>query len=108
VKVRYVEELAIHSVPESCAVIREGGCEALTGVRAGQVLSRERMMVPGADMVTNMKGNTDGRAMRAPDGPAWSKTLACADIPCTGTGRSWVWPAKALPVPVGEARSRSR
>jgi hypothetical protein len=44
VKVRYVEGVAIHSGPESCAVIREGDSEALTGVRAGQpssAISRE-------------------------------------------------------------------
>ena len=35
------EGLATHSDPESCAVVREGGGEALTGVRAGRVLSRE-------------------------------------------------------------------
>ena len=32
--------------------------------------------------------------LRGPSsGPAWSETLACADAPCTGTGRSLVWPA---------------
>ena len=41
-RVRYVEGVAIHSGPESCAVTREGFSEALTGVRIGQVLSRER------------------------------------------------------------------
>src|SRR5215475_12255879 len=29
-----------------------------------------------------------GAISRGPDGPAWSQTLACADAPCTGTGRS--------------------
>jgi RNA-directed DNA polymerase len=41
VKVRYVEGVAIHSGPESCAGTREGVSEALTGVRAGQPLSHE-------------------------------------------------------------------
>ncbi len=35
------EGLATHTDPESCAVVREGGGEALTGARAGRVLSRE-------------------------------------------------------------------
>ena len=35
-RVRYVEGLAIYSGPESCAVIREGGSEALTGACIGQ------------------------------------------------------------------------
>jgi hypothetical protein len=34
----YGEGLASHTVPESCVVSREAGCEALTGARAGGVL----------------------------------------------------------------------
>jgi hypothetical protein len=41
VKVHRTEGIANHSGPESCAVAREGGGEALTGVRTGQPLSRE-------------------------------------------------------------------
>jgi hypothetical protein len=41
VKVHCTEGVANHSGPESCAVVREGGGEALTGVRIGQPLSRE-------------------------------------------------------------------
>jgi len=40
-KESYDEGLATHIDPESCGGIREGAVEALTGVRAGQVLSRE-------------------------------------------------------------------
>ena len=40
-KVSYSEGLAIHTGSESCAFIRKGEGEALTGVRAGQPLSRE-------------------------------------------------------------------
>jgi hypothetical protein len=36
-----VEGIANNDVPESCADAREGGGEALTGVRTGGVLSRE-------------------------------------------------------------------
>ena len=36
----YVEGLASYGGPESCVHIREGVGEALTGVRAGRVLSR--------------------------------------------------------------------
>ena len=68
-RVRYVEGVAIHSGPESCAVTREGFSEALTGVRIGQVLSRERKGVPGAAMVIIMESNTNERAMRALGGP---------------------------------------
>ena len=58
-RVRYVEGLAIHSGPESCAGIREGVSEALTGVRIGQPLSRESSFL-GADIVTKMESNTNG------------------------------------------------
>ena len=47
----YAEGLAAHSGPESCVVAREGRGEALTGVRAGRVLSRERTFLRGADAV---------------------------------------------------------
>jgi hypothetical protein len=50
-KESYVEGLATHDGPESCAVAREGGSEALTGVRAGRVMSRERDSLRGADPV---------------------------------------------------------
>ena len=41
-KVPYDEGLASHIGPESCAGSRKAAGEALTGVRVGQVLSRER------------------------------------------------------------------
>jgi hypothetical protein len=47
----YVEGLAAHSGPESCVAVREDRGEALTGVRAGRVLSRERTFLRGADAV---------------------------------------------------------
>jgi hypothetical protein len=40
-KVSYGEGLAIRTGSESCIGIRKGAGEALTGVRIGQVLSRE-------------------------------------------------------------------
>lgn len=50
-KESYVKGLAAHSGPESCVVAREGRGEALTGVRAGRVLSRESNFLRGADAV---------------------------------------------------------
>jgi len=48
----YGEGIASHSGPESCVTTREGGGEALTGARAGWVLSREITgIVRGADVV---------------------------------------------------------
>ncbi len=49
-KESYVEGLAAHSGPESCVVAREGRGEALTGVRAGRVFSRERKPCLRADL----------------------------------------------------------
>jgi hypothetical protein len=40
-KESYAEGLADHGGPESCVHVRKGVGEALTGVRAGRVLSRE-------------------------------------------------------------------
>jgi len=51
VKVRHSEGAAIHTDPESCADAREGIGEALTGARAGEVLSGESNVVRGADAV---------------------------------------------------------
>ena len=47
----YAEGLATHGGPESCVVVRKGAVEALTGVRAGRVWSRERPKLRGADAV---------------------------------------------------------
>src|ERR687898_2546466 len=57
-KVSYSEGVAIHTGSESCTVGRKGEGEALTGARAGEVLSREieppsrkRWPLLGADAV---------------------------------------------------------
>jgi hypothetical protein len=61
VEVHHDEGVANRIDPESCAVAREGNCEALTGERIGQPLSRESTLIPGADVVPLTEGNTDGR-----------------------------------------------
>ena len=60
-EVSYGEGLATHTGPESCAVDREVGGEALTGECAGRVLSREisGFQLRGADVV-----DTGGRPHR--------------------------------------------
>ena len=57
-KVSYSEGVATHTDSESCIFVRKGAGEALTGVRAGQPLSREieppsrkRWPLLGADAV---------------------------------------------------------
>src|SRR5215510_7219190 len=61
VQVHHDEGIANRIDPESCAAAREGNSEALTGECAGQPLSRESTLVPGADVVPLTEGNTDGR-----------------------------------------------
>jgi hypothetical protein len=60
----------------------------LTGECAGQLLSREKAVIPGADAVRYAEGHEGAHYRKLPDDLAWSETLACADTPCTGTGRS--------------------
>ena len=62
-KVPHNKDVAIHVVPESCATYREVRREALTGVRIGQPLSRDRNLIPGADAVHLAEGNTTKRAI---------------------------------------------
>ena len=57
-QVHYGEGVANHTGPESCAVYREVCGEALTGVRAGQPLSRETFLIQDADVVTFAEGKT--------------------------------------------------
>ena len=60
-EIHHDEGVANRIDPESCAVVREGNSEALTGERIGQPLSRESTLIPGADVVPLTEGNTDGR-----------------------------------------------
>ena len=77
-KESYVEGVATHDGPESCAVVRKGGGEALTGVRAGRVLSRERGRLRGADPVGVWgRPHRQGRYREALRDPSRSET------PCT-------------------------
>jgi hypothetical protein len=51
-KESYGEDLASYTDPESCAAARKDGREALTGAWAGGLLSREILIVRGADAVS--------------------------------------------------------
>jgi len=86
----YAEGLASHGDPESCAGARKDAGEALTGVRIGEVLSREKR-IRGADRVKRAgrqyRGGCDGELI---EDPAWSETLSMCgsflngnrEIPC--------------------------
>jgi hypothetical protein len=60
VKVHCNEGVAIRIGPEPCVGIREGDGEASVGERIGQPLSRESLIVPGADVVRITEGNMEG------------------------------------------------
>jgi hypothetical protein len=52
------EGIANHIGPKPCAGIREDVGEASAGERAGQPLSRDRKLFPGADAVCVAEGDT--------------------------------------------------
>ena len=87
-KVPHSKSVANHAVPESCGVHREVRLEALTGVRAGQPLSRVRISIWVPTLSDSRKATRMGASSQALVRPAWSKTLACTHTPCTGTGIS--------------------
>ena len=57
-KISYNEDLASHTGPESCVCCRKAAGEALTGGRAGQVLSRESRLTPGCRRRQNVRKAT--------------------------------------------------
>lgn len=75
------EGLAIHTGPESCAGVREVAGEALTGVRAGWVLSHEIYTPPQGGLLRSADAleagarpypeRRNGKTLR---GSAWSET----------------------------------
>ena len=60
-EVHYGEGVAPHTGPAPCVDAREGMDEASAGERIGQPLSRERLLVLGADAVAPAEGETVGR-----------------------------------------------
>ena len=82
-KVSYVEGIASYDGPESCVHIREGVGEALTGGRAGRVLScvihapgRKAWAVRGAEVVEiHRRPHRACRIGEAGTDPAQSETL---------------------------------
>ncbi len=58
-QVPHGEGVANHADPESCVVARKGRGEALTGERAGRVLSRESKYFGGPTASSVTEGNTE-------------------------------------------------
>jgi hypothetical protein len=69
VRVHRDEGVASHIGPESCADSREGVSEALTGVRTGQPLSRERTLFRVPTRLKTRKAKRRGALAQAPRRP---------------------------------------
>ena len=96
-KESYGEGVANHTGPESCGAARKGSAEALTGVRAGRVLSRERNSLRGADAVKE-----SGRPHRLPRYRERQADPARSQTPCTyGTTSRENREIRCLPVRTG-------
>ena len=119
-KVSYVEGLATYGGLESCADIREGVGEALTGVRAGRVSSRvihapwrELRVVRGAEAVeTCRRPHWSCRIGEAALNPARSQTprmranisFGNREIPLSCAPRWEAWAAQRIVKPKGTRR----
>ena len=119
-KESYVEGLASYGGPESCVHIREGVGEALTGVRAGRVLScvmhapwRELRVVRGAEAVGDCRRpHRCWRFGKAASDPARSETPRMRgnilhgnrEIPCPCASRWEASSAQRIVKPKGVRR----
>jgi len=86
----YGEGLANHTGPESCGGGSNVFAEALTGVRAGQVLSREILL---KHRVLTLWDRTEGNtgyvvSARYAGTLRGRRPCACTETPHAGTGRS--------------------
>jgi hypothetical protein len=73
-KESYVKGLANHNGPESCGGARKSGGEALTGERAGRVLSRENSVWDADPVRRRGRPQPMGRFGKERWYPAWSET----------------------------------
>jgi hypothetical protein len=84
-----IEGVAIHGGPESCAGVREGVGEVLTGVHVGGAIEPRNPWSRDADAVVKAEGNTDGSAIASCRWvPRGQRTQACVETPSARTGRS--------------------
>jgi hypothetical protein len=109
VRVPYGEGKAYRTGPAPCVDGREAGGEASAGVSAGQVLSREKLFVRGADAVFEAEGETAWvRERECPAGPAWSETLARRQSSSHGNREISCPAVRRRAVRIGKAGGRSR
>jgi hypothetical protein len=80
--------LATHPDPESCVVGRKAAIEALTGARAGRVLSCEIIAIGVPTSYHETEGHTARRATASDvRTPRSQRPLACMNTPRARTGR---------------------
>ena len=107
-QVRCTEGLANHSGPESCAGIREGVSEALTGEYAGQPLSCERLLSRVPTRFETWKATRTDALRRASGRPGVVGDPGMRGRFLYGNREILGLAGDALPVRAGKARSRSR
>jgi len=109
VQVRCNEGVAIRIGPEPCVGVREGAGEASAGERIGQPLSRESLIVPGADVVEITEGDANEGVMRAFGRPGVVEEPGMCGSSLRGnrevSGSTCGWTPQ---VRIGKMRSRSR
>ena len=113
----YSEGLATRADSESCIFVRKGASEALTGVRAGQVWSREieppsrqRWPLWGADAV-ELSGRQDWRRRKRemPLDPARSETLSMrASTLCGNREIPWLSVEEGITGRIGKSKDVPR
>ena len=88
----YGEGLATRAVPESCAVGREAGGEALTGGSVSRAIEPRNGQLPGACAVSRFVGHVRRIALARPFS-TWRglRPRAYVDTPHAGCGRSQLW-----------------
>jgi hypothetical protein len=98
-----IEGVAIHGGPESCAGVREGVGEVLTGERVGGAIEPRNPWSRGADVVVKAEGNTGGGVIASRCwAPRGHRTQACVETPSARTGRSRGCPCwLSMPRPFG-------
>ena len=105
-RVHHGEGVATHIDPESCAGIREGTGEALTGVRIGQATEPRKKNSPGCRRRSNI-GRQNGRARysRVPGWPGVVEDPHMGIFESMGENHSRM---RITPVPVSVSKVRAQ
>ena len=102
------KEIANHVVPESCVAYREVRGEALTGVRTGQPLSRERIQFWVPTLSSLWKAKLTGAKSRAPARPGVVVEPGMCARSLNGNREISGSTSRLRLARIGKARSRSR